>query len=474
MKKTIGTKQYKYEKIIDYIQSAINKGVLKFNGKLPSLRKISTEFDCAISVAMQAYTELEVRGRIYAVEKSGFFVSEQSKHNIPSPQKEKHKLESEISKSNNLTKMVIDLSINKSVVNFGAGVPDQAILPINRLKKSFIKISKEQPQLLSQYSCVNGFEKLRQELAYLMLNKGVNVSSEELIITNGCSEAVAIAIKAVTSAGDTIAIESPVFFGIINILEQLERKVIELPTSPDKGIDLVTLEQLIKNKKVSACIITATFQNPLGHIMPQASKRKLVDLAARYNIPIIEDDLYGECSFNNKNYHPLKYYDYADIVLYCSSFSKTLSPGSRIGWLIPSQYKLQCESIKIAETFGGPVIVQAAMADFLHENGYEYHIKRLRKFISVQTHQVKQFILKYFPSDIKVTNPQGGYFLWIELNKNINTMELFHEAIKNNISIIPGPVFSTSNKYNNCFRISCGSPITEKIEHGIKKLAKMI
>jgi len=468
------TKKYKYEKIIDHIQSAIDKDIFKTNEKLPSLRKITREFNCAISVAMQAYMELEIRGQIHAIEKSGFFVSPQLKHKIPSPQKVSHKLEPKISKSNALAKTVIDLCLNKSIINFGAGVPDQALLPINRLKKSLIKTCREQPELLSQYSPPNGYDKLRQELAYLMLNKGISIAPEEFIITNGCSEAVAVAIKAVTRKGDTIAIESPVFFGIINILEHLERKVIEIPTSPETGIDLISLEQLIQNQKISACIISAVFQNPLSFIMPRENKIKLVNMATQYNIPIIEDDLYGECSFNNKSYHPLKYFDSSGIVLYCSSFSKTISPGSRTGWLISGQYQVRCESIKIAETFGGPVIIQAAMADFLHERGYDYHIKKLKKDISVQTHQIKQLILRHFPRDIKITNPEGGYFLWVELNKEINTMELFHKAVKKKISIIPGPIFTTENKYQNCLRISCGSPITQKTEYGIKTIADMI
>ena len=247
-----------------------------------------------------------------------------------------------------------------------------------------------------------------------------------------------------------------------------------MPTSPKTGIDISTLEKLIQNKKISACIITAVFQNPLGHIMSRENKIKLVNLAVQYKIPIIEDDLYGECSFNNKNYHPLKYYDRTDIVIYCSSFSKTLSPGSRTGWLISGKYQSQCESIKIAETFGGPVVIQAAMADFLFENGYDYHIRKLKKHISIQTHQIKQLILRYFPQDIKITNPEGGYFLWIELDKKINAMELFHMAVKKQISIIPGPVFTTGNKYNNCLRISCGAPVTQKTEYGIKQISQMI
>lgn len=467
-------KKFKYEQISDYIIDAINKGTIISGSKIPSLRKMSEQFNCAVSVVMQAYQDLEIKGFVTAVEKSGFYAKASIMTEIPAPQSSRHSLISIKTKSNNMTGKMIEIAADRSILPLGCTIPDASILPIVKLQKIIIKKIKNTPDLLTSYTSPKGSLRLREQLAAMMFRRGINITADEIIITNGCTEALVLALKAATNEGDTIAVESPIFFGLITILEELKRRVIEVPTSPDTGIDLNILEEIFQKNDVKACMITSCFQNPLGFIMPLEHREKIVDLAYKNNISLVEDDIYGECSFYNENIRPCKSFDNHGQVIYCSSFSKLISPGMRTGWIIAGKHQNHCENIKVTETLGGSALLQETIADFLKNGGYTFHKRLFTKKIAEQTYMIRKLIKEHFPSDTKISNPDGGYFLWIESGKDLDSMKLFEAALEMNIGIIPGPIFSTAKKYRNCFRISCGSPVNADTEKGIYVLGEII
>lgn len=468
-------KKYKYEKIVDHLAFAIECGVIKSGGKLPSLRNTAQQFDCAVSVVLQAYQELEINNLIRGVEKSGYFALPKQQTALPSPEKYEHQLNSINSTPHSLTSKIVEMGTDRSIIPFGCAIPCDSILPIPRLKKHLTYLVKNKPELLSSYTPGGGNLKLRHEIAKLMIQKNVSLTADDILITNGCSEALAIAVKAVSNPDDTIAVECPGYFGLSSLLQQLDRNILEIPCSSYAGLELDALKTKLQTTKISACIVSANIQNPLGFVMPSEQRQELLKLAERFDFTIIEDDIYGECRFDNKTQHPLKAIDSNNRVIYCSSFSKTVSPSMRIGWLIGGQLQKRCEQIKFSESLGGPVLLQQAMADFLQDGGYNFHMKKFRKKIAQQTFQIKSLLLENLPTNVKVSQPVGGFFLWLELDDTKDSMFIFNRALQEKIGIVPGPIFSTNPKmFKNCIRISCGSPITEKLENGIVTLAEII
>lgn len=469
-------KKYKYEQIIEHFSVAIEKGTIACGSKIPSLRHTASQFNCAVSVALQAYQELEITNIIRGVEKSGYFALPiQPTSGIPAPEKYYHKLISQPSKPSAYTRKIVEMGTNRAILSLGCAVPDQSILPLAKLKKSIIRLTKEKSQLLCNYSSTGGDSFLRREIAKLMLERGVAVRKEEILITNGCTGALTLAIRCSTQKGETVAIESPTFFGLITILKQLGRKVLEIPTASNTGLEVDKFAKALTEHKISACIFSATFQNPLGSQMPEDNRKTLINLACQYNFTLIEDDIYGECGFDSKNHSPAKALDKEGKIIYCSSFSKIVSPGLRIGWLISGDLHQRCEELQFTESLGGPSLTQHSLADFLGSGGYNFHIRKFRKKIALQVFQIKKLILKYFPEETLISHPTGGYFLWVELPNQVDSITLFKAALLENIGIVPGPVFSSNhNMFNNCIRVSCGSPVSEKTEQGIATLAKLI
>lgn len=465
---------FKYQEISSYIINGIETGALISGKKIKSLRSLAVQFNCSISVVIQSYQDLEMKGYISPIEKSGYYIVPQNTKPIPNPQNYNHDLKPLSSKTNNYTGQIIDMARNKDILPFGAAMPDSTILVNKKLNNSIIGILKNDPNCTNLYTTAKGSIELRNELVKYMSEKGVFIDSDEIVITNGCAEALYIALKSCNKPNDTVIIETPVFFSLISILEKLELNVIEVPTKSDTGLDLNILDSVIKTEHVKTIVFSPTFQNPLCSVMPVENKKRLYDIADKNNITLIEDDIYGDCSFENIIYSPIKSLDISKRVIYCSSFSKTLSPGLRIGWAIPGRKINEFTDQKQITSLGGSLFTQLAVANYLKSGQFNIHLKKFQKSIFIQTTTLKRLIEQFFPHDIKISNPKGGYFLWVELSDSINSFDIHKIAYKNNIGIVPGPVFSSSDKYLNCIRISCGSIITEEIIEGIKLLGSII
>ncbi|MEO6490702.1 MAG: PLP-dependent aminotransferase family protein, partial [Ferruginibacter sp.] len=366
-----------------------------------------------------------------------------------------------------------DIAAN-DVLNFALAVPDPSLLPAAKLNKSVVYALRNTKDHCLNYEHTQGNPELRQQVAKLAFNWGGKIKSEEVIITSGCLEAITVCLKAVTSHGDTVAIESPTYFGINQAIESLGLKVLEIPSDPVNGIDLPYLQKALKKFPIKACVFVPSFNNPFGSCLPDEHKKKLVEIITRHNIPLIEDDIYGELYFGKNRPKTCKYYDTKGLVMYCSSISKSLSPGYRIGWTIPGKFFEQVRQIKRIHNISSPTITQAAIAHFLKNGRYEYHLKNLRKALHTQSLKYVQAIIEYFPLDTKVSRPHGGFILWLELNKKVNAFRLRTEAMKHKISIVPGNIFSAGSNYSNCIRISFGKPWSNEVEEGLRLLGKLI
>ena len=465
---------HRYEEIAGHIAAGIKDGTILTGEKLPSLRKMSRRYGCAISVVMQAYELLERSGMAFAVEKSGYFASLPGSSPSPAPHREKHQLTSEEARPLSMIGRIIEAGNDRRIVPLGAGLPHASLLPLKNLKQNLFRILKEENSLLGEYAGESGLPALRREIGKVMLQRGIAVSSDEILITNGCTEALSLAVQSCSSPGDIIVSESPVFMGIIQILNQLKRRIIPMPTSPEEGVDLNQLEGVLAREEVKAVILTALYQNPLGFVMPEKNRREIIHLAEKYKVTIIEDDIYNQCSYDHSEERPIKSFDTTGRVIYCSSFSKTLSPGLRVGWLAGGRKHEVCRRLKMGLTLGGNPVIQAAVAEYLQSPRYTANIYKLQKALERQTREIKQLIIQHFPRGTAVSKPKGGLYLWVELPFELDCLNLFEQALKEDISFVPGSAFGVNGRYNNCLRISIASPVEEETRNAVEKLGVML
>ena len=463
-----------YLQVAEGLEKMIAEEVLRIGDKLPSVRMLSEDYGISMGTAFQAYYHLEGRGLIESRPKSGYYVRFNYRRFPDLPgMVEPEQLTHDVSVKVMIDSIYTDIAA-KDVLNLALAVPDASLLPSAKLNKSVVYALRNTKDHCVNYEHTQGNIELRQQIAKLAFNWGGKVKPDEVIVTSGCLEAVMMCLKAVTVYGDTIAVESPTYFGINQAIESLGLKVVEITTNPVTGIDLAYLEKAIKKFKIKACVFVPSFNNPLGSCMPDENKKKLVDIITKQNIPLIEDDIYGDLYFGKNRPRTCKYYDTKGLVMFCSSLSKSLSPGYRIGWTIPGKYFEQVKQMKRIQNISSPTLTQAAMAHFLKNGRYEFHLKNLRKALHTQSLRYVQAIIKYFPADTKVSRPHGGFILWLELNKKVNAFKLRTEAMKQQVSIVPGKIFSAGNNYSNCIRISFGKPWSKEVDEGLMLLGKMI
>lgn len=463
-----------YLQVAEGLEKMIAEEVLRIGDKLPSVRMLSEDYGISMGTAFQAYYHLEGRGLIESRPKSGYYVRFNHRRFPDLPNTiQPEALSHDVSVKEMINSIYTDIAA-KEITNFALAVPDASLLPSAKLNKSVVYALRNTKDHCVNYELTQGNIELRQQIAKLAFNWGGKVKTDEVIVTSGCLEAIMMCLKAVTVYGDTVAVESPTYFGINQAIESLGLKVVEISTDPVLGADLVYLEKAIKKFRIKACVFVPSFNNPLGSCMPDDNKKKLVEIITKHNIPLIEDDIYGELYFGKNRPRTCKYYDTKGLVMYCSSLSKSLTPGYRIGWTIPGKFLEQVKQMKRIQNISSPTLTQAAIAHFLKNGRYEFHLKNLRKALHTQSLRYVQAIIKYLPADTKVSRPHGGFILWLELNKKVNAFKLRTEAMKQHISIVPGKIFSAGNNYSNCIRISFGKPWNKEVDEGLMLLGNII
>lgn len=467
-------KEHKYLQIAEGIEQMIQQEVLRIGDKLPSVRVLSEENGISMGTAFQAYYHLEGKGLIEARPKSGYYVRFNNKRfpgklTVVQPEP----VLSDVSTQEMIANVYRNISA-EDLINFSIAAPQVNLLPAARINKSVVHALRN-----SKYHCLNyehtqGNEELRKQVARLSFNWGGKIEPGEIIITAGCMEAMVMCMKAVTVPGNAVAIESPTYFGIFQLLESLGLKAVEIPTDPVDGIDLHYLEKAIREFDIKACVFIPNFNNPLGSCMPDAKKKALVDLVTSFRIPLIEDDIYGELYFGKHRPRTCKSYDTEGWVMHCSSISKSLAPGYRIGWCIPGRFAEQVKNCKQVDTISGTTLTQVAMAHFLGIGRYEYHLKKLRSALHKQCLRYVQGIIDFFPEEVRLSRPTGGFVLWVEMPKKVNAYILYQEAMKYGISIAPGQIFSASGDFRHCIRLSYGHEWDADIEYGLKVLGGLV
>lgn len=459
-----------YERVADRIQESIARGTLQPGDRLPSVRKLHRQLSVSISTVLEAYRLLEDRGAIAVRPQSGYYVK--AKVSLPEPNPSDPPYQISGIDTSIVSRIYADMEV-ADTIKLGAAVPAPELLPLNKLNRLMGQLIRQSPEVIHAYQAPNGCETLRHEIAKKLIDAGCSISPDRIIVTNGAIEAVYLSLQAVTQPGDTVAIESPCYYGLLQALEALHLKALELPTDPKEGLSLEHLESALKRSKIAACAIVSNFSNPLGSCMSDRRKRDLVELLNRYDIPLVEDDIYGDLSFAENRPKAIKAFDTQGKVLYCSSISKTLSPGLRIGWLVAEAHLVAVKQLKMVTNLTTSVVPQLTVAAFLASGGYERHLRKLRHTYACQMEKMRLKIGRYFPPQTRMTYPQGGQVLWLEFPTNFDAMQLYRAALEYRISIAPGIIFSPSHSYRNCLRLNFGLLWSDEIDRALQILGAL-
>jgi DNA-binding transcriptional MocR family regulator len=464
----------RYEAYAEEIALSIRTGVLKPGDRLPSVRQAGASRAISAATVFEAYYLLEARGLIRARPRSGYFVTAGSLALPPEPeivaQAAGRSARVDVSE---LVFQILESSCARDVVPVGSAFPSPELFPLARLARAMAT----SVQAMDPWSTVDdltpGNLQLRRQIALRYLADGMQLHADELVITNGALEGLNLCLQAVTRPGDTVVIEAPAFYGALQALERLGLKAIEVPAHPRDGMDLDALARVLKRHKPAAVWLMTNFQNPLGCLMPEQNKRALVDLLAQHEVPLIEDDVYGELYFGKTRPLPAKAFDRHGLVLHCSSFSKSLAPGYRVGWAAAGRYARQVVRLKLTTTLSTSVPAQGALAEYLAHGGYDKHLRLLRATLAAQQAAMVQAVVHYFPPGTRATRPAGGYFLWIELPGRADTLRLQERALALGISIAPGPMFSARRGFAHCLRLNYGHPWDARAEQALITLGRL-
>jgi DNA-binding transcriptional MocR family regulator len=464
---------HRYEELASFITGLVDTGVLRPGARAPSLRRLSRERRTSLSTTLQAYQLLEDRGVLEARPRSGFYVARRAAVSLEAPAiSQPPDTATSVAISATVLKL-LEYAADRQLVPLGCAIPSAELLAAGRLDRFLARAARVKGIHYNVYTTPKGDLPLRQEITRRALRWGQALSPEDIVVTCGCTEALTLALKAVSRPGDTIAIESPTYFGLLHVLEALDLKALELPTDSATGVDLPRLERALEKKSVTACLLSSSFNNPLGCTMPDDKKTALVRLLAEHGVPLIEDDVYGDIYFGAERPKPFGALDPSGNTIYCSSFSKTIAPGYRIGWLASGRHMQRVLEHKLASTLSSPALPQAALADFLSSGAYDSHLRRIRRTFAENIDQMIRVIERCFPRGTKVSRPAGGFVLWVELPRPIDSRALFEEALRRGICFVPGDVFSASRCYTHCLRLSCGHGWDGRIEDGLVTVGEM-
>ncbi|SHJ34814.1 transcriptional regulator, GntR family [Malonomonas rubra DSM 5091] len=470
------SRQPLYEEVAGRISFLIKQGTLRPGDRVPSIRKLSKQMQVSINTVKEAYSQLEDRRLLEARPQSGYYVRARLPELPTEPVLDRPTLSPAEVSMDNIYQLVMRDLLDPKLLQLGIAVPNPELLPIEKLNRMLTRETRRFALQSVSYDLPPGNLRLRQQVAQRLLLSGCTLSPEQIVTTSGCVEAVVLALQVLCKPGDVVAIESPVYFNFLQLIEDLGLKALEIPASPRGGISLEALEfALDRNRgEVKACIVITNFNNPLGSLMSDENKLKLVQLLERHKVPLIEDDIYGDLSFSDKRPSVAKSFDKTGNVLLCSSISKTLAPGYRVGWIAAGRYQEKIERSKMLANVATPTPTQLAIAEFLANGGYEHHLRSIRRVYTRQTAQMADAIGRCFPAGTRVSQPQGGFLLWVEMPEPIDSLKLYEQSKQVGITIAPGQLFSVEGKYRNCVRLNAAfwDPCVEAAIETLGRLAK--
>lgn len=468
-----------YRQLARHYRQAIESGVLAPGDRMPSVRAITRQHSVSLSTALQACRHLEDEGLLQARERSGYFVR-QVRRAAMAPAREPDAVRvldaaQFVGIHDRVSDYVAKCEMYPAQVNLAIAYAPPDAYPAQPLRQAATRILRARPELLTSPVPLQGDPSLRATLARRALAAGMQLGADDIVITHGCIEALNVALRAVARPGDTVAVESPTYYGLLQVLESLGLRALEIPTSPLHGISVDALElALHTHPDIRAVAVVPNFQNPLGAVMPDNAKAQLVALCERHGVPLIEDDTYGALSDVDTTLKALKAWDTTGNVIHCASLHKVLAPGLRLGWIAGGRWHARVKMLKYAQSRPNEALSQLAAAEVLGSATYDRHLVRLRRQLRTQREQMAEALAAHFPAGTRLSMPAGGVLLWVELSQFRDGQAVFDAALPRGIRVSPGGMFSNSRRFDHFLRISCGSPFTSRTEQAVRELASIV
>ncbi|MET0281193.1 MAG: PLP-dependent aminotransferase family protein [Steroidobacteraceae bacterium] len=461
----------RYERYAAELTAMIRSGELAPGARLPSIREASATRRISPSTAFEAYYLLQARGLIESRPRSGFFVRQTAS---PPPKRSPPPASrSQPVAVSDLVFEVLAATRQPGVAPLGSAFPSADLFPLQQLARALSTGMRQLDPARIVEDLTPGNATLRQQIALRYALSGTRVSPDEIVLTNGALEALTLSLQAVTAPGDAVVVESPCFYAALQALERLGLQAIEIACDVEHGLDLEALREALRRHAVKACWLMPSFQNPTGSSMPDANRQALVQLLEAHDVPLIEDDVYGELYHGAHPPRPAKAFDTRGLVMHCGSFSKCLAPGYRIGWVAAGRHAQAIERAKIMTTLSCAVPSQQALVHYLAHGGYERHLRALRRTLARQCDLAARLAARYFPAGTRLSSPQGGYFLWVEFPTGIDTLQMHRDALARGINIAPGQIFSATRRFGNCLRVNFGHPRDARFEPALRTIGEL-
>lgn len=464
----------KYEQLAETLRGQIEKNIFLSGERLPSIRHLSKQHRVSISTVQEAFRLLESCGEVEARAKSGFYVCPRREATpVPPSSPEYATKPKTVSKWVQIRHTLYRKKQQPGVIYLGSASPNVTAPSLKSLQRKLSSLALTEISRALHYDYLFGCIELRQQIAKIAVDSGCGLSPDEILITNGCMEALSCSLRALTRPGDTVVVDSPCFYGLLQAIEANGLKALEIPTDPHSGISLEALQLALEQWPVKVCLLTPTFNNPLGYSMPDERKEALLALLKCYDIPLIEDDIYGDLAYQTPRPRTIKSFDTEGRVILCSSFSKTLAPGLRVGWVAPGRYHQDVVHMKYVSSMSSATLPQLAVAEFIASGGYDRHLRKMRVDYKRGRDRLLEWIALYLPPQTRVTCPGGGYLLWLELPEQIDSEQLAKLAMEKGVSVAFGNLFTASTKYKNNLRLSYANASLEELEAAIRRLGEV-
>lgn len=462
-----------YQSLADEFSGLIGGGAMRPGDRLPSVRRLSVQKNLSVSTVVQALRTLESQGLIEARPQSGYYVRPQAPGLETARPIRKAPAPVEVAVTQRALQVLRAIEA-PGIVPFGSALPSPELLPIARLNRLYASLSRRYPVLLggtshaglNEPSLVHAI--VRRSVAY-----GGPIQPEEVVVTNSCSEAMALCLRAVTEPGDTVAVESPTYYLMLQLLESLGLKALEIPTDPQSGISVEALDLATRNGAVAACLLVSNGANPLGTVIPDANKARIATLLAERGVPLIEDDIYGDLCYGRERPRPIHSFDTSGNVMLCASFSKTVCPALRVGFIAAGKRAAEVALHKTLASGKTNPLTQRVAAEVIG-NGYDVHLRRLRRELKSNIGRLRQAVGSYFPPGTRVSDPSGGLVLWVQLPDGIDGMKVHRQALDAGIGCVPGELFSASRLHRNCLRLAAGVPWRDEMDEAVKRLGQVV
>lgn len=461
-----------YVQLAALVAGQVSDGVYPAGGRIPSVRRLGEQYGVSLTTAVEACRLLEDRGLVRSRPRSGYFVQrpvrdERLEPGAPAPSTRTRHIDMSLS-------MKLNLGIgNPQRPTLGAAVQGPELMAIPTLNRLLAQAFRLQPTVCHSYDAPPGNPTLRRAISQHGLDAGYAAAPNDIVITSGAKEAVYLSIRAVTRPGDTVAIESPAYYALLEVLASLQLRVVEVPAHPRRGIDLGALDVVLRRQRIAAVAIVSNYSNPSGSCMIDDDKRALVDLLNDHDVSLVEDDVYGDLAFDGHRPKAVKAFDTEGRVLYCGSFSKTVSPGLRVGWAVPGRAQDEFEHLKLVVNQASPTAPQLAMAAFVESGGFDRHLRRVRRLYTRQMEEMVAAVQRHFPAGTRHTDPAGGHVLWVQV-PGLDSLALYDAAVARGIHIAPGPLFSAAGGYRDHLRLNTGFPWTDQTAAQLETLGGLV